>query len=243
MSTKTSLEGQRYYQLGIAVNPGNSGGPLFNSQGAVIGVVTRKSSEQESLAFCIPVEDLDLAIEKVINFPQDAIDREDSRHRLILAVKELGGSGALYTSVIAMRRPKPAGGVNAGLPGGFYDAAVAHLEKQTFPRLRAEVARVKDDPLVAEPVRQKVGQLADNLEKLRAMYSAKNPGRGASDAFPNLKATHRRLIVDICRTLKLDVPENILDILEESPAKGSANGLPKDEPGKPTAPNDKPAKP
>ena len=97
MSTKTSLEGQRYYQLGIAVNPGNSGGPVFNSTGAVIGVVTRKSAEQESLAFCIPVEDLNLALEKVVTFPQDAIDREQSRHRLILAVKELGGGGALYS--------------------------------------------------------------------------------------------------------------------------------------------------
>ncbi len=43
MSTRTSLEGQRYYQLRIAVNPGNSGGPVFNSFGSVIGVVTRKS--------------------------------------------------------------------------------------------------------------------------------------------------------------------------------------------------------
>ena len=44
MSTRTTLEGQRYYQLGIAVNPGNSGGPVFNSSGAVVGIVTRKSS-------------------------------------------------------------------------------------------------------------------------------------------------------------------------------------------------------
>ncbi len=95
MSTRTSLEGQRYYQLSIAVNPGNSGGPVFNSYGAVIGVVTRKSVEQEALAFCIPVEDLNLAIEKVVSFPQDAIDREQSQHRLILTVKELGGGGAL----------------------------------------------------------------------------------------------------------------------------------------------------
>jgi S1-C subfamily serine protease len=228
MSTKTSFEGQRYYQLGIAVNPGNSGGPLFNSRGAVIGVVTRKSSAQESLAFCIPVEDLNLAIEKVINFPQDAIDREESRHRLILAVKELGLSGALYTSVIEARRQKPARGANPALSGGFYDAAVAHLEKQTFPRLRAEVVRVKDDPLVAEPLRQKVGQIADNLEKLRAIYSAKTQAQGAGDAFPNLKATHRRLIFDICRTLKLDVPDSIHIILDEPPAKDNANGPSKD---------------
>ena len=64
------LQGQRYYQLTIAVNPGNSGGPVFNSTGSVIGVVTRKSLNQESLAFCIPVEDLNLAMGKVDSFPQ-----------------------------------------------------------------------------------------------------------------------------------------------------------------------------
>ena len=97
MSTRTSLEGQRYYQLGIAVNPGNSGGPVFNSAGAVIGIVTRKSSQQEALAFCIPVDDLNLAIEKVVSFPGDAIEREQSRHRLTLVVKHLGGEGATYS--------------------------------------------------------------------------------------------------------------------------------------------------
>ncbi len=241
MSTKTSLDGQRYYQLGIAVNPGNSGGPVFNSRGAVIGVVTRKSAEQESLAFCIPVEELNLAIDKVVALPRDAIEREQSRHRLILAVKELGGSGALYTSVISLRRQKGSGGPNARVAGGFYDAAVAHLEKQTFPRLRAEVARVKDDPLVSEPLRQKVSQLADNLEKLKALYTAANPAKNGNDPFAPLKATHRRLVIDLCKTLKLDVPGNILFILDESSGNGNANGAPKERSAQPNSPKDNPA--
>jgi S1-C subfamily serine protease len=243
MSTKTSLEGQRYYQLGIAVNPGNSGGPVFNSRGAVIGVVTRKSAAQESLAFCIPVEDLNLAIEKVVTYPQDAIDREESRHRLILAVKELGGSGALYSSVIALRRQQGRRERNGKKAGGFYDAAVAHLEKQTFPRLRAEVARVKDDPLVAETLRQKIVQLSDNLEKLKAMYTVDTPAKGGNDPFSSLKATHRRLLIDLCRTLKLDVPGDILFILDESPGRGNANGAPKKGPTNPGNSTDDAAKP
>ena len=56
MSTKTTLEGSSFYQLSISVNPGNSGGPVFDSHGQVIGVVTLKSSKQEALAFSIPVE-------------------------------------------------------------------------------------------------------------------------------------------------------------------------------------------
>jgi hypothetical protein len=213
---------------------------VFNSRGAVIGVVTRKSAEQESLAFCIPVEELNLAIDKVVTLPRDAIERDQSRHRLVLAVKELAGSGALYSSVISLRRQKGAGGPNAAVATGFYDAAVAHLEKQTFPRLRAEVARIKDDPLVPEPLHQKVGRLADNLEKLKAVYTAGNPPKDGNDSFPALKATHRRLVLDLCKTLKLDVPGNILFILDESSGNGGASGASKDRHTSPDSPkNDK----
>ena len=101
MSTRTSLQGQSYYQLTMAVNPGNSGGPVFNSTGSVIAVVTRKSVQQESLAFCIPVEELNLAWRRLTAFRRTRSSCQQSRHRLVLAVKELGGLGALYSAGIA----------------------------------------------------------------------------------------------------------------------------------------------
>ncbi len=108
MSTKTSFEGQRYYQLSIAVNPGNSGGPVFNSFGEVIGVVTRKSAAQEALAFCIPLEDLNLALEKVTNFPQDAIDpptvaTPSDPHS---QSRDSAAAARLYSTGIPLRRNK-----------------------------------------------------------------------------------------------------------------------------------------
>jgi S1-C subfamily serine protease len=238
MSTKTSLEGQRYYQLSIAVNPGNSGGPVFNSYGEVIGVVTRKSAAQEALAFSIPIEDLNLAIEKVATLPQDAIDRHQSRHRLILAVKELGGAGALYSSVIALKRKNAANGAAKKSIGAFYDAAITQLEKRTFPKLRAEVAVVRNDRLAAPAIREKVGQLADNLEKLKALYAAGTGGKGAGGAFADLKASHRRLLVDVCKALDLDVPGNILYTLADSDEKGNKGGSAKDQSKKPETPKD-----
>ena len=102
---------------------------------------------------------------------------------------------------------------------------------------------MKDDPLVAETHRQKIAQLADNLEKLKAMYTADTPAKGGNDSFSSLKATHRRLLIDLCRTLKLDVPGNILFMLDESPARGNANERPKNRPTNPGNSTDNAAKP
>ena len=48
------------FQIDAAVNEGNSGGPVYNSEGDVIGIVTAKysSSGVEGLGFAIPINDV-----------------------------------------------------------------------------------------------------------------------------------------------------------------------------------------
>jgi S1-C subfamily serine protease/HEAT repeat protein len=73
MSTKTTIDGLPFYQLGIAMNPGNSGGPVIDRSGKVIGVASSKASQLEGTAFCIPVEDLRAALVKVGHQPEGAV--------------------------------------------------------------------------------------------------------------------------------------------------------------------------
>lgn len=58
VSTEES-EAINMFQIDAAVNPGNSGGPVYNSRGEVIGVVTAKYSrtDVEGLGFAIPIND------------------------------------------------------------------------------------------------------------------------------------------------------------------------------------------
>jgi S1-C subfamily serine protease len=53
-SPERQLDGVPYIQLSAAVNPGNSGGPMFNSRGEVIGVVTAKA-KIENTGFATPI--------------------------------------------------------------------------------------------------------------------------------------------------------------------------------------------
>ena len=48
------------FQINAAVNSGNSGGPVFNDRGEVVGIVTAKYSDTgvEGLSFAIPINDI-----------------------------------------------------------------------------------------------------------------------------------------------------------------------------------------
>jgi serine protease Do len=48
------------FQIDAAVNHGNSGGPVYNSDGEVVGIVTAKytDSDAEGLGFAIPIDDV-----------------------------------------------------------------------------------------------------------------------------------------------------------------------------------------
>jgi serine protease Do len=47
--------GRLYLQVDASVNPGNSGGPLFNSRGQVVGVINMGVRSMQGLNFAIPI--------------------------------------------------------------------------------------------------------------------------------------------------------------------------------------------
>jgi len=53
-----TIEDKAMIQTSVPVNPGNSGGPLLDEQGNVIGVVTAKSMVAEAVGFALPTRTL-----------------------------------------------------------------------------------------------------------------------------------------------------------------------------------------
>jgi len=57
-SPKQLMDGKYYIQTDASVNPGNSGGPLVNKNGEIIGITTAKFADADNMGFAIPVDTL-----------------------------------------------------------------------------------------------------------------------------------------------------------------------------------------
>jgi len=64
VSSRREIDGRKMLQVAIPIEPGNSGGPVLNSDGRVIGVVTMKSLVTENLGFAVEINQLQPLIEK-----------------------------------------------------------------------------------------------------------------------------------------------------------------------------------
>ena len=52
-----TVDGFREYQLSCPLSPGNSGSPIFNQRGEVIGIASWTKSDAQNMSFAIPTQD------------------------------------------------------------------------------------------------------------------------------------------------------------------------------------------
>ncbi len=99
-----------FIQTDVAVNPGNSGGPLFNMQGEVIGInsqIYSRSGGYQGLSFAIPIE-VAINVEKQI-----VAHGKVQRGKLGISIQEVNQSLADSFGLA-----KPAGALVAGVEKG-----------------------------------------------------------------------------------------------------------------------------
>jgi serine protease Do len=150
-ATSRSLpnEGNNYVpfiQTDVAVNPGNSGGPLFNLQGEVIGInsqIFSRTGGYMGLSFAIPI---DVAMDV-----RDQLIKTGhvTRGRIGVTIQNIDGQladsfgldrprGALVTTVV-----KDGPGAKAGVQPGDIILTVNEHVVETSSELPAMVARIK----------------------------------------------------------------------------------------------------
>lgn len=68
ISSKTGFQGDvTLYQISAPIQPGNSGGPLFDNDGNVIGIVSAKHNEAENVGYAIKASYLKNLIASIVN--------------------------------------------------------------------------------------------------------------------------------------------------------------------------------
>ncbi len=74
--THRNFGGVLYLQVDAPVNPGNSGGPLFNARGQVIGIINMGVPSMEGLNFAIPARHPKYILDHIDAFAYDATNPE-----------------------------------------------------------------------------------------------------------------------------------------------------------------------
>ncbi len=64
LSATRDIDGREMLQVAVPIEKGNSGGPLLDMQGNVLGLLTLKSLKTDNLGFAMPVNELKKLIEK-----------------------------------------------------------------------------------------------------------------------------------------------------------------------------------
>ncbi|MCY1528662.1 hypothetical protein D9M68_637760 [compost metagenome] len=76
VSSKSGINGDTLaYQVAIPVNPGNSGGPLLDNNGNIVGVINGKEMKTDGAAFAIKSHYI---IEALNSIPRDSLNKRVS---------------------------------------------------------------------------------------------------------------------------------------------------------------------
>ena len=136
-------------QTDATINSGNSGGPLVNSKGQVIGINSAKATEGESMGFAIPINDAKPVVEQIKDtgtFTRaylgiKGIGLEESSSYSAESFKErYGTSSGIYISEVTLG----SGAEQAGLQKGDIITAVEGVEVRTMNKINTLLIAYKD---------------------------------------------------------------------------------------------------
>lgn len=225
MSTRTAIEGRPFYQLSIAVNPGNSGGPVLDPGGQVIGVCTMKTTKQEALAFSVPIEDLHDALGRLARQSPAETAALQSRHRTLAVFQGLGSLGALYGLGLELHVARRLIPDDKDLPEKVdrLDKVLQRVSAQALDGLLDESDRLAQDPSAPAEPRARLSELRARTLELRSTYVGLR-GSIALDRVQALKAQFRRLVESLQSSLSAELPEGILSALEDHIQSEPAGG-------------------
>ncbi|MCR4725566.1 MAG: trypsin-like peptidase domain-containing protein [Clostridia bacterium] len=161
----TTMEG--LMQTDATINNGNSGGPLFNSKGQVIGINTAKASSGEGMGFAIPINVAKPIVEQIKasgNYERPYIGisgislQEQQQYSSDALIEQFGTDKGIYVASVS-----PNGGAAAaGLQQGDIITEVNGVEVGTMNKLNQELVQYAiGDSVTLTVMRDKTEQTFD----------------------------------------------------------------------------------
>ena len=143
ITTEDKTEPINMFQIDAAVNHGNSGGPVYNDKGQVVGIVTAKSqgSDVEGLGFAIPIND-------VVSIADDLITMGYVTGKARMGVQIDESYNAMFSQYFNMpigayvQYVEPDGAADkAGIQAGDIITKLGDMEVQSSPDLKKAVRK------------------------------------------------------------------------------------------------------
>ena len=165
LSSERVIDSHTYYQLGISINSGNSGGPIIDRQGNVIGIATLKAAKQEGIAYCIQLADVQRALTETEQQSESQKTRQNSDHRARVALQMISDINDIYLD--CMDEVDTIGEI--ALDGGYSFAAAERVAAQEVEgrmntaRLRRfeverELKNIEKDSILSVEIRWKLNE-------------------------------------------------------------------------------------
>jgi S1-C subfamily serine protease len=172
--------------MDMPVNSGNSGGPVFDYKGNVIGVVTLKAIKQEAHGFCIPAEEVEDSLKKMKRVKESEVAEMLSNHRVKAVYSVASESSKIYLSVMqfyilqARLAPKGTKVKDIVVPVELRTAL-----KKINQELHDDIQKYFDDVMedkdaVSDNLREQLKEFWENFQVLK--QSAESPD-GKLDAY------------------------------------------------------------
>ena len=144
-NTGRNISGVNYIQTTAPVNPGNSGGPLLNMKGEVIGMVTLKPSVSEGIAFAIPASD----IAKILNETNGSSEK-DPHGRMKTVVELMENSESTSKIIVDLYAKEWHSAIYSDRNRDFNTALEKAVQIMEKPRERLRLARTEIEEMVAD---------------------------------------------------------------------------------------------
>lgn len=197
MSTNVSLKSGNFFQLTIAINHGNSGGPVIDSDGEVLGVITltENNYDKDGLAYAIPVSEVESSLKEFEKLSGQEKDQVRSNHRLQTAYNLLDTASKNLIALMALEldtlQDESKKDQNATYYKVIYNAWKNYKDFDE-KKLIAQISGIQASNEYDDPVKDQIYELYESYLDIESVYESKNSAKFQQN-YQSLKEKYEKL--------------------------------------------------